>query len=225
MFSMAAVVARSADETRQRVLAAASALFAERGFHATTVRDIARRAGVNLAAAHYHFGSKDTLYLEVMRAQFDAVMSELAARQARFSGGKPSRAALIGLLRERVAVMLEMLLGPPPGLPGTLMLREMLDPSAALPNIVRQFVRPHKEEIAALVAALAPRLDAATIERCVFSIVGQIFFYRTQLAALPYLSDTPAMTKRWITATAAHITTFSLGGMAAAAAEHKRGRA
>lgn len=212
-----ATVTRSA-ETRQRVLDAASALFAERGFHATTVRDIARRAGVNLAAAHYHFGSKDTLYLEVMRQQFDAVMRSLADRRALFTGGRPSRAALIEMLRERVAVMLEMLLGPPPGLPGTLMLREMLDPSAALTDIVRQFVRPHKEEIAALVAHLAPKLDAAAIERCVYSIVGQIFFYRTQLAALPHLSDTPPMTKRWIAATAAHITTFSLGGMNAVGA-------
>ncbi|MDX2167040.1 MAG: CerR family C-terminal domain-containing protein [Deltaproteobacteria bacterium] len=213
-----AAVARNAAETRQRVIDAASALFAERGFHATTVRDIARRAGVNLAAAHYHFGSKDTLYLEVMRTQFDAVMQSLAERRARFTGGRPSRRALVELLRERVAVMLEMLLGPPPGLPGTLMLREMLDPSAALPDIVRQFVRPHKDEIGALVARLAPRLDAATVERCVFSIVGQIFFYRTQLAALPHLSDSPPMTKRWIAATAAHITSFSLGGMRAAAA-------
>jgi len=215
-------VARHAPDTRQRVLAAASALFAERGFHATTVRDIARHAGVNLAAAHYHFGSKDTLYLEVMRAQFDRVMSQLSERGARLATARPSRAALRRLLRERVAVMLELLLGPPPGLPGTLMLREMLDPSAALPNIVRQFVRPQKDEIARLVIGLAPHLDAAAVERCVFSIVGQIFFYRSQLAALPHLSDTPPLTRGWIAATADHITTFSLGGMTAAAAAGAR---
>jgi len=213
---MAAVV-RNAADTRERVIAAASELFAAHGFHATTVRDIARRAGVNLAAGHYHFGSKETLYREVMRTQFDAVMSELTQRGLRLSTERPSQPALRALLRQRVAAILEMLLGPPPGLPGTLMLREMLDPSRALPHIVEQFVRPHKEEIGRIVAGLAPRLDAAQVERCVFSIVGQIFFYRTQLAALPYLSDAPPMTKRWIDATAEHITAFSLGGMTAAA--------
>jgi len=215
-------VARSAADTRERVIAAASALFAERGFHATTVRDIARRAGVNLAAGHYHFGSKETLYLEVMRTQFDRVMHEIDARGARVTGARQSRAALRGLLRERIAVMLETLLGPPPGLPGTLMLREMLDPSAALPHIVKQFVRPHKDDLARVVTGLAPGLDAVAVERCVFSIVGQIFFYRTQLAALPHLSDQPPVTARWIAATADHITAFSLGGMAAAAAKGRR---
>jgi TetR/AcrR family transcriptional regulator, regulator of cefoperazone and chloramphenicol sensitivity len=216
--------ARTAAATRERVIAAASALFAEHGFHATTVRDIARRAGVNLAAGHYHFGSKETLYLEVMRAQFDEVMNQLAQRGLRLTAERPTQDGLRALLRQRVAAMLEMLLGPPPGLPGTLMLREMLDPSRALPNIVEQFVRPHKEEIGRIVAGLAPRLDSAGVERCVFSIVGQIFFYRTQLAALPYLSDAPPMTKRWIDATAEHITNFSLGGMTAATAASSRTR-
>ncbi|MEO8602841.1 MAG: CerR family C-terminal domain-containing protein [bacterium] len=218
-------IARNAAGTRDRVIAAASALFAERGFHATTVRDIARSAGVNLAAGHYHFGSKETLYLEVMRAQFDAVMTSLTQRGLRVDTARASQATLRGLLQARVAVMLELLLGPPPGLQGTLMLREMLDPSAALPRIVEQFVRPHKDEIVRIVSGLAPRLDAAAVERCVFSIVGQIFFYRTQLAALPYLSDTPPMTKRWIDATAAHITSFSLGGMTAVASAARRRQA
>lgn len=216
---MAAIPAapRGAAETRERVIRAASALFAARGFHATTLRDIARHAGVNLAAAHYHFGSKDTLYLAVMRTQFDAVTGSLAARSRRAAVGRPPRAALLAQLRERIAVMLELLLGPPPGLPGTLMLREMLDPSQALPNIVTQFVRPHKDDLAGLVGALAPRLDAAAVERCVFSIVGQIFFYRTQLAALPYLSAQPPGGRGWIRRTAEHIARFSLGGMQAVA--------
>ena len=61
---------RSPDETRTRLLEAGAALFAAQGFHGTTVREIAERAGVNLAAGHYHFGSKRELYLEVFRAHF-----------------------------------------------------------------------------------------------------------------------------------------------------------
>ena len=82
----------AANETKGRVIAAASALFAERGFHGTTARDIARRATVNVAAGHYHFGSKEALYLEVLRAQFADMTATLEARGARPRTRRPPAA-------------------------------------------------------------------------------------------------------------------------------------
>lgn len=52
--------------TRERLLAAASELFAERGYERATVRDIAARAGVNQALLFRHFGSKRALFGETM---------------------------------------------------------------------------------------------------------------------------------------------------------------
>ncbi|MCS0603559.1 TetR family transcriptional regulator [Streptomyces sp. LP11] len=57
---------RDARETRARILRAAGAVFAERGFEAATVRDIAARAGVNQALIFRYFGSKKALLTEVM---------------------------------------------------------------------------------------------------------------------------------------------------------------
>ncbi len=51
------------DKTTDKILQAAAALFAEQGFNDTTMRQITARAGVNLAAVNYHFGSKDRLIL------------------------------------------------------------------------------------------------------------------------------------------------------------------
>ena len=45
-------------ETVERILDAAEQLFAERGFAETSLRLITSKAGVNLAAVNYHFGSK-----------------------------------------------------------------------------------------------------------------------------------------------------------------------
>ena len=59
---------RSAEGTRARILDAALDLFGERGLTGTTVRDIAARAKVNVAAISYHFGGKDELYRAVARA-------------------------------------------------------------------------------------------------------------------------------------------------------------
>lgn len=59
--------------SRERLLDAAEQLFAERGFDATSTRDIAARSGDTLGTLSYHFGSKDGLLGEVIRRRFDAL--------------------------------------------------------------------------------------------------------------------------------------------------------
>ncbi|MFL5215846.1 MAG: TetR family transcriptional regulator, partial [Microvirga sp.] len=49
---------RPADLTRQALITAALAVFAEKGFTAGSIRDITRRARANGAAVNYHFGGK-----------------------------------------------------------------------------------------------------------------------------------------------------------------------
>jgi AcrR family transcriptional regulator len=48
-------------ETKERILDTAERLFGEQGYGATSLRQIIAEAGVNLAAVHYHFGSKEDL--------------------------------------------------------------------------------------------------------------------------------------------------------------------
>lgn len=52
---------KTAQKTRDRLLDAAENLFAERGIDGASMRGITSRAGTNLAAVNYHFGSKDGL--------------------------------------------------------------------------------------------------------------------------------------------------------------------
>ena len=78
---------RDADATRNRLLDAAEALFADRGYHAVSMRDIARRARVNLAAAGYHYGSKENLFVEALsrrvRPLNERRLAALSALEAR----------------------------------------------------------------------------------------------------------------------------------------------
>ncbi len=206
---------RDAD-TKARLLAAASALFAERGFHGTTVRDIASRGGVNVAAGHYHYGSKKELYLEVLRTQFANIEARLRRRGAHRPDAeldRLSRAQLETLLRTRIAVMLDLLVGPPPGLHGTLMQREMCDPSEALPVIVDEFVAPMMQETADLVARLAPELEPDAVRACVWSLIGQVLFYRSAMPAVLRVLGEAAYPRAFSRRLAAHIAEFSLGGM------------
>jgi len=54
------------NETKQKILNTAERLFAETGYSATSLRHIISEAGVNLAAIHYHFGSKQDLLDQVI---------------------------------------------------------------------------------------------------------------------------------------------------------------
>lgn len=56
------------EETRREILRAAEAGFATSGYAGATTRQVAGRAGVNVATLHYHFGSKEGLYRAVLDA-------------------------------------------------------------------------------------------------------------------------------------------------------------
>lgn len=64
-------------DTRSAILDAAERLFAEHGFGATSIREITRAAGVNVAAVHYHFGTKEA----VLRGVTDRIVQPLNARR------------------------------------------------------------------------------------------------------------------------------------------------
>ncbi len=59
--------------TKARILDSAERLFGERGFDATSLRDITAEAHVNLAAVNYHFQSKDSLMEAVICRRFEPV--------------------------------------------------------------------------------------------------------------------------------------------------------
>lgn len=64
----AAVEAGDSASTRERILRAALEVFATRGFEAASLREITDKAGVNVAAIHYHFGTREVLVHELMLA-------------------------------------------------------------------------------------------------------------------------------------------------------------
>lgn len=54
-------------DTRQKILHAATRLFAQKGFSGASVRDIVNLARVNVSAIHYYFGDKRKLYQETLK--------------------------------------------------------------------------------------------------------------------------------------------------------------
>ncbi|WP_329280008.1 TetR/AcrR family transcriptional regulator [Streptomyces sp. NBC_00691] len=98
---------------RERILEAARAQFAERGYDKTSVRGIAKAAGVDAALVHHYFGTKDEVFAAAVEVSFEpaAVVPAIVAgpretigeRLARFFIGvwenPVSRAPLLAIVR------------------------------------------------------------------------------------------------------------------------------
>src|SRR5215469_8842041 len=67
-------------DTKQKILATAQKLIADQGYSGTSLRHIIGEAGVNLAAVHYHFGSKEELLDELVMRKAGPVNAERLAR-------------------------------------------------------------------------------------------------------------------------------------------------
>src|SRR6266487_4263205 len=76
-------------DTRSRILDVAEDLFSEQGFDRVSIRDITRKARVNLASINYHFGSKEDLIAAIFEREFVPVNeARLAALEAVPHSGK-----------------------------------------------------------------------------------------------------------------------------------------
>ena len=75
----------SGDQTREKILNAAEALFADQSFDSVSLRDITQKAEVTLALSSYHFGSKEALFEAVVARRADVLCTMRQARLAALS--------------------------------------------------------------------------------------------------------------------------------------------
>jgi TetR/AcrR family transcriptional regulator, regulator of cefoperazone and chloramphenicol sensitivity len=159
----------SSEETHQKVLHAASVLFAEDGLKRTTTRKIAKKAGVNIATLHYHFGDKQALYKAVIsKALMEKEDTWVVLEEA------PFEEQLEGWLRSLVFACM----GNQHDLLNQIMANEMKEPTEFVHLILEGMVAPKMRLLEGLVRDFlgAGRRDSE-ITRICFSIVGQILVY------------------------------------------------
>src|ERR1019366_8852678 len=122
---------KTLDLTRDKLIQAAGNVFAERGYRATTIREICRRAGANVAAVNYTFGDKMGLYTEVLRHSVRAAQSAVlsAALDSNLSAEKIIR----GVIRTR---LMSMCKETQPDWVIRLVMHECSQPTAAMRRVV-----------------------------------------------------------------------------------------
>lgn len=198
------------DTTKERLLEAAGEVFAERGFRQATVRAICRRAGANVAAVNYHFGGKQRLYAETLKYGAHIALAKFPPDAGLPRGAAP-REALYVFVLSFLRRFLEL---GTPDWHGKLCAREMIEPTAALDDLVREVIVPLSRRLQEIVRALlGPRASESRVRLAALSVVGQCMLYRHNRPVLERLYGPETASARQIERLARHITDFSLGGL------------
>lgn len=176
MRSRLAPLPRRDPGTRERLLATAARVFADRGYDATTIREVCERARTNVAAVGYHFGTKEALYVETLRWALTWSQGEDTAELLAFAARTDlSRAErLVGTIRRFALGMLTAR----PTWHQHLLFRELTTPTLALDHIVDEFVEPRFDALRRAVAPYVGDGDRRTVDLHVMSIVGQLLYHR-----------------------------------------------
>jgi len=160
-------------ETREAILAAAAAEFAEKGFALASAREICRRAGVNAALLARYFGSKVALYRLVAQRLF----GDLGAPLARLADGVTDEASWRAAVSEWVDDMLFMTLPTAPAqkLCAALFRHEVTAPTKFHREFKESFGRPVYEGLKKLLARKVR--DPAALDLWASSIWAQVSVY------------------------------------------------
>lgn len=201
------------ENTRQRLLAAAGKLFAERGYRATRVAEICRRAGANLAAINYHFGGKDRLYVEAWREAFARSLERHPP-----DGGVPADAPAEQRLRGRVLAVMRRVLDPDSH-DLDITHKEMASPTGLLLKAVRSELEPLRTSLSEIIAELlGPGAGEEQLRLCRMSVISQCLgplLHERRRLRLPRSKrpPPPEALPGSVESMADHVVRFSLAGI------------
>ncbi len=169
-FALPTAPRRKGEGTAQRILDAAEALFSERGFSGTTLRDVAARVGLRIPSLYNHFASKESLYAAVLERGFGPVLGVLSDFLEEGSESKGDATRVV----ERVMT----LLGQRPNL-ARLVVHETLSGGQRLTPLLRNLIAPicaRAQEMAEAGPA-ARRWDAERIPLVVLAMYHVVVGY------------------------------------------------
>jgi AcrR family transcriptional regulator len=203
---------KDAQETRQRLLAAAAEVFAEKGYWETTHAEICQKARANTAAVNYHFGSKENLYVESWKYAFEKSVEAHPPE-----GGIAPEAPVEERLRGRILAFMQRI-ADPDNHEIEIIHKEMANPTGLLTQTMQEKVERMRQGMQAIIRELlGARASERQVSLCVMSLVGQCFGPMLHLRRAKMTPDTPRPAGPPFgfggEELADHVTEFSLAGM------------
>ena len=201
----------AAPDARMRLLAAAEVEFAEKGFDGATIRDITRRAGVNIASISYYFGDKEHFYTETVK------YSHACATSPDTFPLPPPGSSPVERLEGFIREMVKRMHAPTRATALKLVMREMTDPGKAADVVVREFIQPFAFALRGLLAELLPGVDPKTLLMIGFSVIGQCLFYRQNRRVAELIFGKDEVDSLDLAAVSDHVVRFTLAALGHAA--------
>ncbi len=208
-----------ADDTRLRMLRVAGPIFADNGFEGTTVREICAAADVNVASVNYHFGGKETLYIQTIEFAHQVRLQRVPPAEW------PLEASPADKLMIFVTTILNRILGEGNiGWETRLLMREMLQPTEACRPLMEEYVRPQWDQLLGVLDELLPSATTPHVRHQIaFSIVGQCLHYRLANELVTLLIGDDWQSREFsVERLASHITQFSLAAIAGISGQNDR---
>ena len=205
--------------TKDRLIEAARAIFAEKGLEKARVRDICSLAGTNVAAVNYHFGSKDQLYITVLSEN----MTQIKQRHPLDSGVTPESSSPTDRLKAFIRGMLGHFLDDENEISaklGKLVLQEMLNPSEHFMELLEKHIRPCNRLLNDIVQSMLPHVPQDIVARCTGSIMTQFSLFRFDKRVRDSLGPMFSLEDDSLESVTQAITDFSLGGIQRLGALH-----
>ena len=195
------------ESTVERLLQKAIEVFAERGFRATTVREICTRAKVNVASVNYYFRSKEALYSKALSLAIQEANQLYPMTSVQDENLPPEQRLLLF-----IGNFLNKLLDDSHlGYHSKLITREIAEPTKALDEIITIGIIPQFVLLEDIVRQiLGTHTDDATVKRCLLSILGQCLIFKYSRSIVERLHPELIENKTAIKDTTEHIATFSL---------------
>ncbi len=215
-------VAGKNGQTRDRILDEAEILFARKGYHAVSVREITAAANCNLAAVNYHFGNKQNLYLDVFRVRWLPRASQVhtSFRKNLAANGALTPTAVVQSLAQ--AFLEGPLTDSERKRYHQLISGELAQPTEAFELVADQVLQPlFNNLLDDLRGAMPCEIENEQLALDAFSILAMLLYFNL---ARPLLSRFTghAFDDKFKARLVNHIVDFSLNGLAANTKENSR---
>jgi AcrR family transcriptional regulator len=197
------------EKTRNRLLTAASRIFAEKGFQESTIAEICEQAETNIASVNYHFRDKETLYLESWRFAFNRELN-LYPPDGDFLTNASAEQRLAGRIKSMINSVAD-----DKSYSFMIIHKEMAQPTRLLTDILDKEINPQRLKLLGLLKeCLGQAASEQQIQYCHASIMGQCFHLlrlKHIQSVRPNLSHPSDLSD--INAFAEHVVQFSLAGI------------
>ncbi len=203
--------------TKDRLLQAAREEFADNGLRDAKVRDICARAGANVAAVNYYFGSKEKLYMAVLEDYLERGHQQYPADLGIGPDATPQQR-----LKAYIRSVLYRMMGDGDPLGeklGRLLTVEIMEPSEPFIELAQRYIMPVHLELNGIVRLMMPHATDRMVRLCSAAVIGNCLLFDNAKQLIRRMQPDIALETLGVELVAEFVYEFAMAGISRMTAE------